>query len=111
MRIEANSNLSSPSKIPWFNNLITEASLDVKTDEPHHIEDKTAPELVDQVNKKLAELGTHIQVKVHDKTNTIMVLVMKDDTNEVIREVPSEKMLDLMYNLSIKVGIFVDEKL
>ncbi len=74
-------------------------------------EQHSIPKLVDKVNKKLEETGTYIRVKVHEKTNTIMVVVLKDETNEVVREIPSEKMLDVMYNLSQKVGIFVDEKM
>ncbi|MDK8181635.1 flagellar protein FlaG [Paenibacillus sp. UMB4589-SE434] len=67
-------------------------------------------ELIDKINKML-EPDTHIRVKVHDKTNTIMVLVLKDETNEIIREIPSEKMLDLMYNMCTRVGVFLDEKM
>ncbi|GIP60210.1 flagellar protein FlaG [Paenibacillus sp. FSL W8-0186] len=111
MRIDPSSNSSHSSLLPWFNNLANEASLEVNTDKPKNNPEKTIPELVDMTNKKLEELGTHIQVKVHDKTNTIMVLVMQDETNEVIREIPSEKMLDMLYNITRRVGLFVDEKL
>ncbi|WHX48719.1 flagellar protein FlaG [Paenibacillus woosongensis] len=111
MRIDPSSNSSYSSLLPWFNNLANEASLEVNTDKRKNNPDKTIPELVDMMNKKLEELGTHIQVKVHDKTNTIMVLVMQDETNEIIREIPSEKMLDMLYNITRRVGLFVDEKL
>lgn len=112
MRVDPNS--SSTSLMPWFKNLTNENfgermadSVPLSKEQQKH----TIPQLVDKVNKKLEETGTYIQVKVHDKTNTIMVVVLKDETNEVVREIPSEKMLDVMYNLSQKVGIFVDEKM
>lgn len=111
MKIDLSSSSTHSSMLPWFNNLANEASLEVNTEKSKHTTEKTVPELVELTNKKLEELGTHIQVKVHDKTNTIMVLVMKDETNEIIREIPSEKMLDMMYNITSKVGIFVDEKM
>ncbi|GIO33297.1 MULTISPECIES: flagellar protein FlaG [Paenibacillus] len=111
MRIDSNSGYAPRSLVPWFVDLADEASLDVKSDRIHYKQKKSAVELAEQVNKKLEQLGTHIQVKIHDKTNTIMVLVMRDETNEVIREIPSEKMLDIMYNLSSKVGVFLDEKM
>ncbi|MFD7524832.1 flagellar protein FlaG [Paenibacillus chitinolyticus] len=112
MRVDSSSpNFQSPSIIPWFDNLISEASMDVETNKTQRKQEFTTPELVHQLNRRLEELGTHIQVKVHDKTNTIMVVVMKDDTDEIIREVPSEKMLDIMYNLSNRVGVFIDQKL
>lgn len=74
-------------------------------------QEHTVSELVDRVNKKLEDMGTHIQVKIHDKTNTIMIMVIEDESNEIIREIPSEKMLDIMYNLSQNVGLFLDEKI
>ncbi|MFB5674709.1 flagellar protein FlaG [Paenibacillus terreus] len=110
MRVDPNS--SATSLVPWFKSLASEDSLEeaiggsAKEQQKH-----TISELVDQVNTKLEESGTHIQVKVHEKTNTIMVVVLKDDSNEIVREIPSEKMLDMMYNISRKAGIFLDEKM
>ncbi|EGL13638.1 hypothetical protein HMPREF9413_0501 [Paenibacillus sp. HGF7] len=40
-----------------------------------------------------------------------MVVVVNDDTEEVIREIPSEKMLDMMYNMCVNVGVFLDRKI
>ncbi|AWB46231.1 hypothetical protein DCC85_20080 [Paenibacillus sp. CAA11] len=112
MKIDSNS--SSTSLMPWFKNLTNENFMDNMADSDSLLKEQrkhTIPQLVDKVNKALEKSETHIQVKVHEKTNTIMVVVLKDDTNEVVREIPSEKMLDVMYNLSQKVGIFLDEKM
>ncbi|AWP25429.1 flagellar protein FlaG [Paenibacillus sp. Cedars] len=110
MIVNSGPSYTPPPLIPWFVNLADEASMDIATVKPINKQEKTVSELVEQVNKKLVDLGTHIQVKIHEKTNTIMVLVMRDKTNEIIREIPSEKMLDIMFNLSNKVGVFLDEK-
>lgn len=112
MRVDSNS--PSTSLIPWFKSLTNENFMGEVADSNSLSKEQrkhTIPQLVDQVNKKLEEAGTYIQVKVHEKTNTIMVVVLKDETNEVVREIPSEKMIDVMYNLSNKVGLFVDEKM
>ncbi|WP_339295025.1 flagellar protein FlaG [Paenibacillus sp. FSL W7-1279] len=112
MRIDSNSNPAQKSLLPWFNKIANEVAQDVhiKGVKPNQ-EKNTIPELVNQVNEKLKELGTHIQVKVHEKTNTIMVMVLQDETNEIIREIPSEKMLEILYNISQRVGVFLDEKM
>lgn len=68
-------------------------------------------ELVEKFNKALRDKDTHIQVKIHDKTNTIMVRIVQNNTDEVIREIPSEKLLDMMYNLCVQTGVFIDEKM
>lgn len=111
MRVESNANSTPGSLLPWFNKIASEATKDIRTDQYAGHDQSEIPELVNHVNKKLDELGTHIQVKVHDKTNTIMVMVVQDQTNEIIREIPSEKMLDILYNISQRVGVFLDEKM
>ncbi|MBD8498258.1 flagellar protein FlaG [Paenibacillus arenosi] len=68
-------------------------------------------ELVNKFNTVLEEVQTHIKVKVHDKTNTIMVSIVDSGTDKVIKEIPSEKILDMMYNIAIKNGLFLDEKI
>lgn len=74
-------------------------------------ESYTVAELADKLNKNLAEAGTHIKVKLHEKTNTIMVTVVSDTTDEIVLEIPREKMLDMMYNICVQVGVFFDEKM
>lgn len=71
----------------------------------------TVEELAEKLNKNFAESGTHIKVKLHEKTNTIMVSVVSDETNEVVLEIPREKLLDMMYNMCVQVGVFLDEKI
>ncbi|EJW18406.1 putative flagellar protein FlaG [Paenibacillus alvei DSM 29] len=63
--------------------------------------------MTDKCNEALSVNQTHIQVKIHEKTNTIMVMVIRNDTEEVIREIPSEKILDMMYNICIRAGVFL----
>lgn len=109
MRVDPNS--SATSLMRWFKGIENEDSPGAVEEFSKEQQKHTIPELVDQVNKKLEDNGTHIQVKVHENTNTIMVIVLKDDSNEIVREIPSEKMLDMMYNISRKVGIFLDERM
>lgn len=67
-------------------------------------------ELIDKVNKELEAKQTHIKVQIHEKTNTIMVKVISNETNATIREIPSEKMLDFVYDMCLRAGIIIDEK-
>ncbi|WP_068777454.1 flagellar protein FlaG [Paenibacillus sp. FJAT-26967] len=97
-------NIISSSSIP--DTIETDLSTITSIEESY-----TLPQLVEKLNTALSESDTHIQVKIHDKTNTIMVVVVNDDTEEVIREIPSEKILDLMYNMCVNVGVFLDRKI
>lgn len=77
----------------------------------YHGKKYSLEEMIDRCNEALSVNQTHIQVKIHEKTKTIMVMVIRNDTEEVIREIPSEKILDMMYNICIRAGVFFDERM
>lgn len=110
MKVESNFSStfpnSGPKEIPSSPS-ISQTEGEVSRDKENY----TAPELMEKLNKKLSETGSHIQVKLHEKTNTILVSVVSNDTNEVIREIPPEKMVDMMYNMCLQAGVFLDEKM
>lgn len=51
-----------------------------------------------------------IHFEAHDESNRWMVQVIDKETGEVIREIPPEKILDLVARLDRLVGLFVDER-
>lgn len=65
---------------------------------------------VDKANKVLFKNNTHLQFRIHQKTNEVMVKIVEDETGEVLREIPPEKMLDMVAKLWEIAGILVDEK-
>ncbi|MCG7407984.1 flagellar protein FlaG [Paenibacillus sp. ACRRX] len=66
--------------------------------------------IVEQSNKSLQGVDTYLKVSVHEKTQRIIVKIVNTNTDEVVKEVPSEKMLDLVQKLCEQLGIFIDEK-
>jgi flagellar protein FlaG len=86
-----------------------------KTDTAEHKEkDKVDLEslqgLLKNVNEEMRPYDTQVQFSVHEKTNHIMIKVVNTRTNETIREIPSEKLMDIMANLLEVSGILVDIK-
>lgn len=65
---------------------------------------------VDQANKKLQNRKTSLEFAVHERLGQVMVKVVDSGTKEVIREIPSEKILDMMANMLEMAGLLVDEK-
>ncbi|ONI45698.1 hypothetical protein AN642_01310 [Epulopiscium sp. SCG-B10WGA-EpuloA2] len=45
----------------------------------------------------------------HDKTNRMVISVVDRDTQEIVREIPSEKMLDMLAKMWDAAGLFVNE--
>lgn len=63
---------------------------------------------IEKANKKIEVYDTRLEFSIHEKTNEIMIKVIKDD--EVIREIPPEKILDMVAKMMEMAGILVDEK-
>lgn len=51
-----------------------------------------------------------LEISVHDATHTIMIKVKNQENGDVIREIPSEKILDVFSSMMEHAGIIVDKK-
>lgn len=70
-------------------------------------------ELIHAVNTANESLKTHnreLKYSVHKETNTIMVKLIDSNTNETIKEMPPEKILDMVAKMWEMAGIFIDER-
>jgi len=64
---------------------------------------------LDKIIKQLMpDLG--VRFKIHD-SGQVITSVINNETEEVIREFPAEKILDLIHNMCVKLGIVVNKKL
>lgn len=66
--------------------------------------------VLEDTNRIIFGSDNHFQFRVHERTNRIMVKLIDNETNEIIKEFPPEKILDMMANLWELVGILVDER-
>ncbi|MEG0254344.1 flagellar protein FlaG [Vagococcus sp.] len=66
--------------------------------------------VIDQSNKHLLGKGAKLTYKVHESTKKTIITLVDIKTEEVIREIPSEKMLDSIANIWEMVGIIVNKK-
>lgn len=65
---------------------------------------------VKQSNSVLFKDDNQFEFKVHEGTGRMMVKLINKETKEVIKEIPPEKILDLIANIWDLVGILVDER-
>lgn len=65
---------------------------------------------VEQANRFFVNRHTHLQFSIHKETKAIIVRIINSETQEVLKEIPPEKMLDLVAKLWELAGLFVDEK-
>lgn len=65
---------------------------------------------IEKANKALNIRYTSLQFSIHEETREIMVKVIDQESGEVIREIPPEKILDAVAKMWELAGLIVDEK-
>lgn len=68
-------------------------------------------EVIESINFILQPPHTSLKFELHEKLNDYYVQVIDDDTKEVIREIPSKKMLDMHAAMKEFMGLMIDEKI
>lgn len=74
-----------------------------------------AKEMVEKVvtglNEFIRPLNTHLKFVLHEQLNEYYVLVIDNENNEVVREIPPKKLLDLYAAMAEYLGLLVDRKI
>lgn len=73
-------------------------------------ENEKIVEAINQANKHLRIYNRRLEYEVHEATNHIMVKVINSEDDKIIREIPSEKILDMIGRIWDVAGLLVDEK-
>lgn len=66
--------------------------------------------IIERGNKALQETSTRLQYSVHEKSNQVLVKLIDINTNEVIREIPPEKLVDILSSIVETAGLLFDRK-
>ena len=67
-------------------------------------------EAVERMNMTMQALNIRLKFEKHEASGEYIVRVVNEDNQEVIREIPAEKTLDLLVHLRKLVGVLVDER-
>lgn len=83
--------------------------------EQRHVEEKQFSEqdvikIIEKANKDFVTYDRKFEFSIHEATKQIMVKIIDVTTDEVIRELPPEKILDMVAAIWEAVGIIVDRK-
>lgn len=66
-------------------------------------------EVVQEANRQLIPVNRALSISVHEGTNRIVAKVIDTETDEIVREIPPERMLDLLAKVKELAGLLVDE--
>ncbi len=65
---------------------------------------------IEKANQKLEFYEKRLEFSIHEKTKQIMIKIVNTETDEVIKEIPPEKILDMVAKFMEMAGLLVDEK-
>ncbi|WP_442596324.1 flagellar protein FlaG [Neobacillus sp. D3-1R] len=68
-------------------------------------------EIVQGMNDFLEPTHTSLKFQYHEKLNEYYVTIVDDATKEVVREIPSKKLLDTYAAMTEFLGLLVDKKI
>lgn len=67
--------------------------------------------IVDGLNSFLEPAETSIKYELHEKLDRYYVTIVDKDTDEIIKEIPPKKMLDVYASIAELMGFIVDRKI
>ncbi len=72
--------------------------------------EKIVIQAIEKANKAIEGARTEFRFSIHEETHEIMVKVIDKDEGKVLREIPPEKILDIVARMWEMAGIIVDER-
>lgn len=74
-------------------------------------EKEKVKEVTEGMNEFLKPVHTSLKFEFHDKLEEYYVTIVDENTDEVIREIPPKKMLDMYASIAESLGFIVDHKI
>ncbi|MFB1049901.1 flagellar protein FlaG [Paraliobacillus sp. JSM ZJ581] len=74
-------------------------------------EKKQIEGMIGALNEFLEPTRTSVKFELHDKLDEYYVTVVDTSTNEIVKEIPPKKMLDVYAAMAEFMGFIVDEKI
>jgi flagellar protein FlaG len=68
-------------------------------------------EIVKSMNEFIQPSHTSLKFEFHEKLNEYYVTIVDDSTREVVKEIPSKKLLDMYAAMTDFLGLMVDKKI
>jgi flagellar protein FlaG len=63
------------------------------------------------MNDFLSASNTHLKFQYHEKLKEYYVTIVDSKTDEVVKEIPSKKLLDMFAAMNEYIGLMVDKKI
>lgn len=101
---------SSPSGTSDVTNKLTTTSTNEKLDQKS-VDPKKVKQMTEAMNQFVESMDVNIRFSVHEKTKQLIVQVVDQTSNKVLKEFPPHEFLDTVAAIRSYVGILLDKKI
>jgi flagellar protein FlaG len=88
-----------------------EAAVKGNSTSHENVSKENVSEAIEKMNDFLAPTRRNLKFELHDKLDKYYVSVVDSNTDEVIKEIPPKKFLDMYAAMAEYMGILVDQKI
>lgn len=82
-----------------------------KQEQPEKITKENLIDKMESMNEFLTSTPTSLKFQLHEESNSYYVQVIDTVTDEILKEIPNRKFLDMYASMAEFAGLLVDEKL
>lgn len=87
------------------------ASQNTKQEEHVPLPAEKAKKMTESINRFMETTNTNLRFQYHEKLKEYYVTIVDSKTNELIKEIPSKKLMDIYSAMRDFLGIMVDHKI
>lgn len=92
-------------------NNVSKDQSEARESQYNHPTKKKVEEVVKGLNNFLEPSHTSLRFKFHEKLNKYYVTIVDDVTDEVVKEIPVKRLLDLYADMAQHLGLLVDKRI
>ena len=76
-----------------------------------HLPAEKAKKMTDSMNSFMESTNTNLRFQYHEELQEYYVTIVDSKTNEVVKEIPSKKLMDIYAAMRDFLGVLVDHKI
>lgn len=101
---------SQVERVPRVNEVRNEQKADFEREFHQGLSKEKTEKVINSMNDFLKASNSHLKFEFHEKLQEYYVTLV-DETNQVVREIPPKKLLDMYAAMTEYLGILVDKKI
>lgn len=94
-----------------ISNQTDNSSLSKETAEQQYLPAEKAKKMTDSMNRFMESTNTNLRFQYHEELQEYYVTIVDSRTDEVVKEIPSKKLMDIYAAMRDFLGILVDHKI